>query len=589
MKPILLFFLLISLVSKTGFSQSSIVGKIYNDINNNLLYDTGEELPGIKVWLFEYSSVAPYYRVQPIIEVFTDGSGDYSFAGLAAGNYQVRVGVSSLPATLCRAVADNDSYPNGLTDLNGVNGTSAYTQVNFGFASNLSTPSFSSARTFKWNTTNTFAGGQLSNSFNLTPEMCNILTYNPVITWTTSKSCAPGVANGFGSEQFPQAGTNGLFGNNWPGNSKGGIDPSDTTFQIDMGGNICYNPVNNDRQTTTISFDNPVKNVKFSIYDIDHADPQRFSGRIDHVTITGYLGSIPVMPVIINPSAAPWNTISGNTVTGFIDYPITTYTAAYNSGNADHATVNVYFQTTITSIVVDYEEYSPFLLLGKGILDGTPPVSANNESFWGNRLPTVRGIGIGSIGYTFDCQYILPLTLLSYNVSENNCFPVLKWSVANSVNFKQFEVERSSDGYVFKPIATIPQQTYNTQYQFTDQLPINGNNYYRLRFRDNDGRNSMGPVAYLNLSCRQQKMISINPNPVTGKSMEMYIQGYNKGNYTIQLFNVNMQKVYLSPVSVSEQGIGHAVVPATWASGIYFLALKDYQGITGKMQKIVIQ
>lgn len=570
-------------------AQSTISGKVFNDLNNNLIYNTGEELANIKVWLFDYSSVAPFYRVQPIIEVFTDASGNYNFNGLSAGNYQVRVGVSTLPPTLCRAVKDNDSYPNGLTDILGVNGSSNYTQIDFGFASNTIVPSFSSTGSFKWNSTNTFVGGQLSNTYNLSSEICNGITYNPTINWVTNRACTPGASYGYGTEQFPSATNGAILGQNWPGTNKGGINPSDSTFQIIMGGANCYNVINNDRQTTTITFNYAVKNVKFSIYDIDHADPQASSGRIDYVKITGYLGANQVLPVIVNPSAVPWNTISGNTVFGFLDYPLTSYTPVYNSGDDDHSTVNVYFQNTITSIVIDYEEYSPAMLQGKGINDATPPVLATNESSWSDRLPTVRGISIGGIDYSFDCLYFLPVNLTSFSATENNCMTVLKWSASNQINFKQFEIERSSDGINFAIIGTVPVHSFNTEYSFLDQLSGGSKNFYRLRLRDNDGRSSTSQVITISMSCSEKEFLSVTPNPVTKNEMNLQLKGYNKGNYIMQLFNGTMQQVYIIPILINASGQANLKIPALWPKGIYLLLVKDNNGLTKKVEKIIIQ
>ena len=324
------------------------------------------------------AAVAPYYRVQPIVEVYTDASGNYSFTGLVAGNYQVRVGVGSLPATLCRAVQDNDSYPNGFTLISGVDGTSNYSNINFGFAANVPTPGFTSQRSFKWGSTNTFTGGQLSQIYTLPPETVGGTTYYPNMTWRTSRTCTPGGA--YGADQYPSAVSCVTLPNNWPGNSKGGVTAGDSTFQIMNGGVNCYNGSDSDKQVTTIEFDIPVKNMKFSVYDIDHSDPQVSTGRIDHVEIKGYYFGTPVMPVITNPSAAPWNTISGNTVTGFADYPLTNYSVPFNSQNEDHSTVKVYFSQSVTSVQIIYQEFAPVMLTGKGINDATPPVSATSES-----------------------------------------------------------------------------------------------------------------------------------------------------------------------------------------------------------------
>lgn len=308
MKLLVLSILCIGIIHTTAWSQSSISGRVYNDVNGNRIFDTGEELNNIKVWLFDLKLVAPFYRVRPIAETFTNSSGAYNFSALLAGTYQVRVGTSTLPTSISNAVQDNDSYANGLTLVSGVNGTSAYPNINFGFAANQTTPTFTSLRSFKWNGLNKFPGGELTKSFSLPEEIVSSRTIYPIITWTTSKTCSPGV--GFGNDQFPSANSGSVFSYEWPGNAKGGISTTDSTFQIMNGGVKCYNVGDSDRQVTTIGFSHPVKNVKFSVYDIDHSNPQLNAGNIDHIRITGYHLGIPVMPIIVNHSTTPWNTIS---------------------------------------------------------------------------------------------------------------------------------------------------------------------------------------------------------------------------------------------------------------------------------------
>ena len=572
MKALLVSILFLGGTLNYACSQSSISGKVYNDINGNTAYDAGEELTPIKVWLFNMDAVAPYYRVQPIAEVFTDVSGDYSFPGITAGNYQVRVGVSSLPATLCRAVQDNDSYPNGLTNIYGVNGTSNYNNINFGFAANVTVPGFTSQRSFKWNSSNTFTGGQLSQSYSLPPETVSGTTYYPNMTWGTNKTCSPGGI--YGTAQYPSAVSGIILPDNWPGTGKGGIRADDSTFQIMNGGINCYNGGDSDKQVTTIGFSLPVKDVKFSMYDIDHADPQASTGRIDHVKITGYYFGVPVMPVIINPSAAPWNIISGNTVTGFADYPLINYSVAFNSQNEDHGTVNVYFSQSVTSIEIIYQEFAPVLLPGKGINNATPPVSATSESLWSDRLPTTRGIGIGGVDYSIDNAYILPVKLVSFSAREKNCNTELKWTISSAQNLKNFEIEKSKDDGSFIVIGTQAYKSIVSNYSFTDAEGGYGNRYYRLRMVDYDGQSAESAIVSTAKNCNGRNVITIIPNPVVNKTILVYMSGFEKGSYKMVLFNYLDQACATSVVNINESGIAQKNIEMRQLTG--FCVLKTF-------------
>jgi hypothetical protein len=81
----------------------------------------------------------------------------------------------------------------------------------------------------------------------------------------------------------------------------------------------------------------------------------------------------------------------------------------------------------------------------------------------------------------------LPVKLLSFDAYDQRVSVLLKWKVASEINFAFYQVERSSDGSAFRPIARIA-ATGSSDYNYNDQEPLNGTSYYRLRMVDYDGR-----------------------------------------------------------------------------------------------------
>lgn len=68
---------------------------------------------------------------------------------------------------------------------------------------------------------------------------------------------------------------------------------------------------------------------------------------------------------------------------------------------------------------------------------------------------------------------------------------IVYWVTANEKNNAVFNIERSADGQDFSNIGTIKGKgTTNavSNYDFTDNAPLNGVNYYRLRAVDTDGK-----------------------------------------------------------------------------------------------------
>jgi hypothetical protein len=595
-KSIVISLLNLLLFTPAAYSQAIISGRVYNDISNNNLYNPGEELSNVTVWLLDLNAVAPYYRVSPVATAITDGAGVYSFTNVAGGDYQVRVMQSTIPATITRALSDNDSYPNGLTNVMGVNGSNTYANIDFVFGVTATAPAFTSERNFQWDRTNTFVN-TTSKTYTLPQETINGNTIFPTITWTTDRTSAPG--GEYGTDTYPQASySSAVLGQGYPGNNKGGIHPADNTFQLIFGG-AGYTSVNNDLQKTTIEFNVPVINTKFSIYDIDHADPQRATGRIDHVKVTGYKKNVPVIPIIVSPSAAPWNTVSGNTVYGFADYPLTNYTLPYNSQNEDHGTVNVYFPNLIDKIVIDYEEWAPVMLIGKGILDATPPNLATDESIWversGANAPTYRGISIGSIDYTVDAAIIvLPVRLKEFKATSNNCFVLLNWESEYEENLDTYEIEYSKDGLYFLPLGQINAINNSSGSNYSFNVPQHvTSGFYRLKIQDKDGTFNYSDVKSINVSCNNKINWFILGNPAgpgTESIIKLFVKDETLNHGTICIWDMSGKKLLEQAVSLQPGQRNISLKTGHLKSGLYIVGLYDNKNIpAGEFQKLNIQ
>lgn len=129
---------------------------------------------------------------------------------------------------------------------------------------------------------------------------------------------------------------------------------------------------------------------------------------------------------------------------------------------------------------------------------------------------------------------VLPITLLSFNAVKNNATVLVNWKTATEVNLLGYEVERSTDGSVFKTFTTAaPKTNGSNAYTVTDSDPVIGSNYYRLKSIDRDGR-----IAYSNIvrvDFDNNQIVSIWPNPahdhITIKGADNYMQ--------IQVMDVN--------------------------------------------------
>lgn len=88
------------------------------------------------------------------------------------------------------------------------------------------------------------------------------------------------------------------------------------------------------------------------------------------------------------------------------------------------------------------------------------------------------------------CLTVAPVTLSNWTATLKQSGILLEWSTLSELNNNYFLVERSHNGRDFQPLFEVKGETSSKeekQYQFLDDSPIAGPNYYRLKQVDLDG------------------------------------------------------------------------------------------------------
>ncbi len=125
------------------------------------------------------------------------------------------------------------------------------------------------------------------------------------------------------------------------------------------------------------------------------------------------------------------------------------------------------------------------------------------------------GINAFSI-WTLTAASILPIDLLYFKGFAKNGEHFLNWAAANERQNIGFDIERSADGLRFSKIGFLKgRDAINrvSTYDFTDNTPLSGINYYRLKQLDTDGKFTYSPVIVLNQT--DKKTLLVYPNPTT--------------------------------------------------------------------------
>ncbi len=175
----------------------------------------------------------------------------------------------------------------------------------------------------------------------------------------------------------------------------------------------------------------------------------------------------------------------------------------------------------------------------------------------------------------FNRLRIVPVTFTSVKAYRKDAAIKVEWSVENEINVKQYEVEKSLSGSQFSTIAmkkAIANNGASATYIITDENPVNGYNYYRIRSIDLDGRTQYSQVVKVLVEKEKEAGIAIYPNPISNGVINLQLTNQPAGEYGIKLYNKLGQVILSKKVQRSE---GNSTEKINWdfnlAHGMYHL------------------
>ena len=172
---------------------------------------------------------------------------------------------------------------------------------------------------------------------------------------------------------------------------------------------------------------------------------------------------------------------------------------------------------------------------------------------------------------------VLPVTLISFTGNEDDGKINLLWRVADEINLKQYEVEKSTDAVNFTNISVI--KSGKREYSFIDKNTSSyiDKYYYRLKMTDADGKFSYSTV--LSIKIKGQVSLAISPNPANNF---VTVSGFEKPG-KINIINSNGSIVYNANTTAQAMKINIASLPA----GLYVLRFTD--GKATSFKKFIVQ
>lgn len=166
------------------------------------------------------------------------------------------------------------------------------------------------------------------------------------------------------------------------------------------------------------------------------------------------------------------------------------------------------------------------------------------------------------------------LEIFSSQVVDNEVVNLL-WKVQNEITFSGYELQRSTDGKNFLPIAWIPAQQQSA-YTFDDKQVREGYDYYyRLKMIDMDGTYRYSPIQQADIDLPNDFVTAIDvfPNPTTESVMISYWSAEDSRSQ-LELLNEDGRILLQRSVMVRKGDNRYAINLSGYSAGIYFVRMK---------------
>ena len=181
-------------------------------------------------------------------------------------------------------------------------------------------------------------------------------------------------------------------------------------------------------------------------------------------------------------------------------------------------------------------------------------------------------------------QVTLPVNFISFTGKLlSNKTVQLDWEAETDGQHDYFEMQKSADGVNFKPIANV----YDKPYQVIDKTPYRGNNYYRIKQYDKDGKFMYSKV--ITVAYNTTSRVTIFPNPLMGDDTELTIRVLDATKNTVHITVTDAQGRSVYDQEVRDIPVSREIKinTATWTRNMYVVKVTDKSGEYIAIQKII--
>lgn len=179
----------------------------------------------------------------------------------------------------------------------------------------------------------------------------------------------------------------------------------------------------------------------------------------------------------------------------------------------------------------------------------------------------------------------LPVTFDKISATKTTNGINIAWTILSEINTENYVVERSANGTSFSAVGSVD-ATNAGKYAYND-VSASGNNYYRIKAIDKDGSFAYSAVVFTAADTKTAT-VTVYPNPITNKQVNVQLSNLSKGNYSIEVYN-NLGQAILSKAIQFDGGSTSLSLqlPTSVNAGLYRLSVSN--GVTRISKTISVQ
>jgi len=323
----------------------------------------------------------------------------------------------------------------------------------------------------------------------------------------------------------------------------------------------------------------------------------------------------PTIDEVDIPGTKLTNSSPGAPASGYTLFSDTAIIPNLNQGSA--YTLNTTFDASaIASVWFDWNQDGVFdatewTQITTNAASGSTPFTVPATALLGNTLMRIRARlpgnpnGSGNACTTFGSgeteDYViniiapLPVSLIQFKGQKDGNSNILSWTTTKESDNKGFEILRSFNGVDFNTIGFVASSALNgnssgnLNYRFMDNQAPDGNNYYRLKQVDINGRSSFSNIVLIRGNMPNKiEIVTIYPNPAQDR-LSMVVSAPTAQYLNIQITDISGRVLKQEKRTVIAGDNQLSLIVSGLAPGTYFLKATCNNGCEAAVQKFLKQ